>query len=42
LLPAPLLAAAGRADRRATVQQSLLEILSIVTAFTRVLSRTQR
>jgi hypothetical protein len=34
LLPAPLLAYAGRWSRRATVSRSLMQILRIVTAFT--------
>jgi hypothetical protein len=34
LLPAPLLACGGRWDKRASAQQSLLQILRIVTAFT--------
>jgi HupE / UreJ protein len=34
LLPAPLLACAGRWDRRASIGRSLMQILRIVTAFT--------
>ncbi len=34
LLPAPLLAVAGRWRQRATVRQSILQILRVVTAFT--------